>query len=631
MPPLPFAASAVALAAAAGEAGEAALQLAPLLLVLLVAWTAGRVATRIGYPSVLGEILAGIVLGPPLLGLLTDAPGLATIGELGVVLMMLYIGTEIDTEDLRKASTAGLLAAVGGFVVPALLGFGVTIAFGGTAIAGAFVAIAVGVTSLATKSRILVDLDLLDTRIAYVMMAGALVADTATLVLFAAIIGFVEVGGFDLGGTAQVALEAGGFFAIAAAIGVWALPAAARWVDRHAVDDRLLRFVFVLGVGLGFAELAELAGLHAVLGAFVAGIFLRRTVLGGRSFRAVNRTVHDLSIGLLAPVFFVTAGFQTSLSVFRTDLGLLLAIVGVAVVGKIVGTALFYLPSGHGWREGITVGAGMNGRGAVEIIVAGIGLERGLISAEIFTILVFMAIATTAMVPVMLKWCVEWLRRHGELAPAGQRRTGTVIVGCGPLGRTLAARLATTGDPVRLVDSNPHRTAEARRNGLAAVTGDAIEPETLERAGAGSARYLIALTPNAEVNVLAAQVARESFVVPHAFVALRSTTEAGRQAMLDSSEAQPLFDAPIDTALWDRWIAAGEVVSEVLEVEEGRFEEVRRLLRGGRNAYPLTVERADEELPFAAVGELRPGDRLHVLRHRATNQPQNAAVVDAAP
>jgi Kef-type K+ transport system membrane component KefB/voltage-gated potassium channel Kch len=600
------------------------LELGPLLLVLVVAWGAGRAASRVGYPPVLGEILAGIALGPPLLGLLSDARGLDVVGELGVTLMMLYIGTEIDTDDLRRASRVGLLAAVGGFVVPAGLGFVVTLWFGGTVIAASFVAIAVGVTSLATKSRILVDLDLLDTRIAYVMMAGALLADTATLVLFAAILGFVEVGGFDLVGTGQVAAEAVAFFAVAGVVGVRLLPRLAALVKRATPDDRILRFIFVIGVGLAYAELAEIAGLHAVLGAFVGGVFLRRTVLEDRSFREVNRTVHDLSIGFLAPVFFVTAGFETSLEVFRTDLVFLLAVVGVAVVGKLVGTALFYLPSGHGWREGITVGAGMNGRGAVEIIVAGIGLERGLISAEIFTILVFMAVATTAMVPVLLKWCVEWLRSRGELAPSGQRRSGAVIVGCGPVARYLAHRLAESGQ-VRLVDSNPDRCATARRDGLAAITGDALEEETLRRAGASTARQLIALTANSEVNLLAAQLAHDAFLVPERYVAARTSREPGSGSLLDRVDAEPMFDAPVDTSLWDRWLETGEAGPVTVAVSSSEDPaSLRDLLRGGRNAYPLTVERDGQHLPFVSVDELLTTDRVHVLRRQRDGDASGA-------
>jgi Kef-type K+ transport system membrane component KefB len=159
-----------------------------------------------------------------------------------------------------------------------------------------------------------------------------------------------------------------------------------------------------------------LAGLHAILGAFLAGLFLREGIVLTPSLsQDLNKVVHDISIGFLAPIFFVTAGFSITLEVFRTELPLLVAIVGVAIVGKIIGTALFYLPTRNGWREGLVVGAGMNGRGAVEIIIAEIGLTMGLISQEIFSILVFMAIFTTALVPVMLKWGVDWLRRNDQL------------------------------------------------------------------------------------------------------------------------------------------------------------------------------------------------------------------------
>ncbi len=111
----------------------------------------------------------------------------------------------------------------------------------------------------------------------------------------------------------------------------------------------------------------------------------------------------------------MTAGFEVSFGALSESLGLLIAVIALATIGKIVGTVLAYLPSGNGWREGLVIGAGMNGRGAVEIVIAGIGLEAGIISPEIFSILVVMAIATTATVPVLLTWGVRWLSSTGHL------------------------------------------------------------------------------------------------------------------------------------------------------------------------------------------------------------------------
>ncbi|MDX1664042.1 MAG: cation:proton antiporter, partial [Candidatus Promineifilaceae bacterium] len=173
-----------------------------LLLVLLSAWVAGNLVARVGYPSIFGELAAGIILGPPLLGLLHGSEALDVLAEVGVLLMMLYIGMEIDPKELFKASWPGLLAAIGGFVTPFALAYLVVVAMGGTVAAGLFVGIAAGVTSLATKSRILVDLKLLDTRVAHVLMAGALIADTLALLVFAVIIGLFDASGLSAEGLA---------------------------------------------------------------------------------------------------------------------------------------------------------------------------------------------------------------------------------------------------------------------------------------------------------------------------------------------------------------------------------------------------------------------------------------------
>ncbi len=480
-------------------------------------------------------------------------------------------------------------------------------------LAGLFVGISVGVTSLATKSRILLDLDLLSTRIAYVLMAAALLSDTATLVAFAAIVGFVDAGGFDLAGTVTVAGEAIAFFAVTAVIGLWVLPRLGDFLQKRGWNDRMLNFAIVVAVGLGFAELAEVAGLHAILGSFIAGMFLRRGVLGERLQREVNQLVEDVSVGFLAPAFFVTAGFQITFDVFQTDLALLVSVVAVAAVGKILGTALFYLPTGNGWREGITIGAAMNGRGAVEIIIAGIGLERGLISTEIFTILVFMAIATTATVPVLLKLGVEWLKRHDELVRVDEKRTGSVIVGAGPLGQALARDLEGQRQ-IRLVDANAELTARARREGLTAVRGDALDPEVPRRAGITDAGTLLAVTSNAEINLLIAQLAREEFLVPAVFVAGGQNLAAPIGDLLRRAGARSLLDGTVDVTKWNQWLAAGRAQraeTQVDEPEEG--EALFGQLHTGQAGFPLVVRRGDDALPFARVDGLVAGDIVSYL------------------
>jgi Kef-type K+ transport system membrane component KefB len=585
-----------------------------LLAVLLVAWLAGNVVSRLGYPAVLGEIGAGIVLGPPLLGLLQAGPPLLVIAELGILLMMVYIGMEIDLRDLGRASYAGLLASIGGFIVPFVLGYAATIAFVGDVWAALFIGMAVGVTSLATKSRILVELGILDTRVAHVMMAGALISDTLALVVFAAIMSAVTVGAVSAAGIGLVLAQIVGFFVVAWLLGVMVVPRLFSWLTARGFGGRTFYLTLALLVALVFAELAELAGLHGILGAFLAGLFLREGIRVKRLSHDITGVVKDVSLGFLAPVFFVTAGFEVSFGVFRDDLFFLVAIVVLATVGKIVGTALFYLPSGHGWREGLTVGAGMNGRGAVEIIIAGIGLQAGIIDQTVFSILVFMAIFTTATVPFLLKWGVDWLRDRGELARTDPSTKPVLIVGAGALARELAQHLSD-GSSVTLVDLNARNVALAREEGFEALQGDALDASFLARSGIEECGTLLAVTPNPAVNVLVAQRAREAFMVPTVRAVLRPDSDSGLFAVLEVVGGKPLFGAPIDFSRWDA-VAARRRRSELASIEP---ERARRAVHasdpdlGAHDVLPLFVRRSGALRVFGDLDDVLDDDEVLAL------------------
>lgn len=452
------------------------LNLLNLLIVLLAGWAGGRLAVWLKYPAVLGELLAGIVVGPALLGLVAPDVALDVLAHVGILLMMLYIGMEVDPKELKEASLGGVLAAIGGFVTPFALAFGVVWLAGGTAMAAIFVGLAAGVTSLATKSRILVDLKLTNTRIAHVMLAGAVLADGVSLIAFAAILG-AGGGALSLQGLGIVAVKALAFFAVAGIIGWYGFPIAGRWLAKRNVT-RTGGFTLVLLVAVAFAELAELAGLHGVLGSFVAGLFIRESTLGKHLSSELSKVVHDASVGFLAPIFFVTVSFNVTFSALREDALLLVVLVAVATIGKILGTMLFYLPTGNGWREGLVIGAGMNGRGAVEIILAGIALEAGIIDDKLFSILVFLAIFTTATVPVLLGWGTRWLRSRGELATGNTKRGTVVILDAGPAARDLG-RVLGASRPVYLLTTEPTEAQAAREESLKVRIVPGFEAEHL--------------------------------------------------------------------------------------------------------------------------------------------------------
>ena len=599
-----------------------------LLLVLLAAVAGGWVARRFGYPAILGELAAGIVLGPPLLGLLESDDALAVIGKLGVVLLMLAIGLHLDPSDLGNSAKAGALAAAGGFVVPAALGFGLMMLVDGDPLAATYVCVAMGVTSLATKSRILGDLGILNTRVAHVLMSGALFSDIAALIIFAGILGLAATGTLAIGGVAAAVVKAALFLGGTWLIGTRAFPVAGRLLAKHKPDLSMVVLGVVL-VGLAFAAAADAAGLHAILGAFLAGLYLREDLLPRGFLVDVERRMRGLSVGLLAPVFFVTAGFQVSFDVFTESPLLLAGVVVLATVGKVVGTAIFYLPTGHGFREGIAVGAGMNGRGAVEIIVAEIALAAGLIDATVFSILVFMAIFTTATVPILLTRAIAWLDRHGELV--GEDRDSYVIVGAGPVARRLAASLAETA-PVTMIDTNADHCAAARGDGLTAINGSGLDEDVLAEAHAAGAKALLAATANAEVNLLTAKIARRHFGVTDVFVTLGPDTTQSMHSMLDELDGELLFGRPVDVDLWDADLEQDRVVdleysiAEPSELLEAKSIDKRQ---AALTSLPLVIQTPDGYEPYVGDRDLASDDRVEALgrieRNTSIEQPTVAA------
>lgn len=538
------------------------LHLLDLLGVMAAAWAGGRLAARLGYPSVLGELLAGILLGPAVLGLLSETPAIAVLADLGVLLMMLYIGMEVDPAELRRASWAGLLAAAGGFAAPFLLCFGLARWWGHDLLPALFLGVAAGVTALAVNSRILVDLDLMQTRLAHVLMAAALATDTLCLVALGVVLGAAEAGGaahLELPALAEALVRAVLFFAVAGLLARVVLPRWGRSVRRMLSGaSRTAGVSLALFLAVGFAQLAEAMGLHGLVGAFLAGMLLREPALGRELAASLRHVVHDASIGFLAPLFFVTAGFAVQLGDLRGSLGEVVLLVLLATAGKVFGTMGAYALTGRGWREGLVLGAAMNGRGAVEVIVAGMALEAGLIDGALFTLLVVLAMLTTATVPLTLRWGVRWLRARGELVVAREGRSGTVIVGASDTAIALGKALEGSG-PLCLVDSAEDHCRAARAAGLEAVHGSALDVEVLEAAGAGSAAVLIAVTPNASLNALVAETARRRLGVPTVHLVVSDRPDADAAAALRHLDAWPLFGRPIDLGEWDQRLRRGEV------------------------------------------------------------------------
>src|ERR1019366_4469835 len=388
-----------------------------LFLVVLVSWFAGALVMRLGYPHVLGELLAGIIFGPPLLGWIRGDAGITLLGRVGILMMVLFIGTRVDPKDLVKSAGGAILPTLGGFLLPFMLGYlAVTRMLGGNTNAGLVVGTVMGTTALVTASRFVTDLNLLNTRLGQTLMAVALLSIIVVLVVFSATLGIVDSGGVKLGAIALVLGKAIAFLVLIVLLGIYVFPLLGKLhekVERHpgSTDELTVAILFAVGV----AFVAEKFGLSFILGGFLAGLFLREEMFEKDTFANVLSAVRDAALGFLAPIFYVSAGFMVSFSALRNP-ALVTTVIVVSLLGKFLGGLVFSMLAGRKWREATVIGVGMNARGSIDIIVAGVALQKGIISRDIYTTLILSMFLANVVVPVLLRAGRDWLDRRGELA-----------------------------------------------------------------------------------------------------------------------------------------------------------------------------------------------------------------------
>ncbi|PKV11273.1 cation:proton antiporter [Xanthomonas prunicola] len=395
------------------------LLLVQLAVILGAARLCGAVLQRIGQPQVIGEMAAGLLLGPIAFGAwlpelhavlfaAKSLPPLSGLATMGAVLFMFVVGVELRAPEGTKAQVrASLLVGLSGIVLPLLLGLAAAswlfprfapqgVGFWPFAL---FIAAAMSVTAFPVLARILKDRNMTRTPAGRLAL-GAAVIDDATVWIFLAIV-LTLTGNNAHGGVAFTAI--GALLLIAGAFGLLK-PAYARLLRPCAPDGRYspTALVWVLIGLLACAALAEWIGLHAIFGAFLFGICLPRE---DRLLEHLAGRIEPLAVTLLMPVLFAVAGQATSAGVF-TGAGLsgFVLVIGVAVSGKLLGCTLGARLSGHAWRDSLTVGSLMNARGLMELVVIKIGLDSGVIGPDLFTLLFGMTLVTTVMASPMVAW-----------------------------------------------------------------------------------------------------------------------------------------------------------------------------------------------------------------------------------
>lgn len=377
-----------------GDSATATLLL-QMLLVFAAAKLFAEVSEFLGQPAVVGELLAGVLIGPSVLNWVQPNDLLTVFSELGVLFLLFQVGLELKDFKLMRVGWDALAIASIGVLVPFVLGRQIMLALGHPQLEAAFVGAAMVATSVGITAKVLADLGLLNHRASKLILAAAIIDDVLGLIVLAVVSSLAKgpVNYIELSLTALLAVA---FTVLVAQFGTRTFEKLVPHIDR-AMKSSKSQFILSIVLLFGLSILASRAGVAAIIGAFLAGMALASSINGETKTQTAGVTE------FLVPFFLAGIGLHMDLSVFARPQTMWIcgAILVAAIVSKLIGCGLG--AARLGLRNAIRVGVGMIPRGEVGMVVAQIGLNMGVIPKDVYAIVVFMSIATTMVAPSLLK------------------------------------------------------------------------------------------------------------------------------------------------------------------------------------------------------------------------------------
>lgn len=396
--------------------------LTSLLLLTVLARLFGQIMIRLRQPALVGEMLAGVVLGPACLRLIEPNPALSGIAELAVFFVILSAGLEMNFREVMNAFRGrGILISFLSFMIPLLAGVATGAFFGFDVMRSVFLGLSLSITALPVAVRILDSFKLLDTAIARYSIASAIFSDLAALLALGVILDLPNLKSYQA--VAASILQTGGKLALLAILVLgfnWMIhQIEKRGIHIGAASERLFETIgseALLGIVvvfvLTFSSVSESLGFHFVVGAFFGALLIDKQFFLASHYEDLERAINGLTGGFLAPIFFAYLGLQ--LNILEMDsLLVLLAVIVVAIVSKIISGWIGGRLIGMSSVESFGIGIIMNGRGVMGLVIASIAFERGLIGRSLFSMLVLMSLVTTIVAPMAFRrWVLPRLSQN---------------------------------------------------------------------------------------------------------------------------------------------------------------------------------------------------------------------------
>ena len=386
--------------------------LTSLLLLVTVSRLLGRLAKGLGQNEIVGEIFAGLLLGPSILGLVSITPELKGVVELGVFLLIFSAGLEIEFHEIVDAIKGKALgSAIVGFLLPLISGILLCMQFGFEPLTATVVGLCLAITALPIVVRLLSANNLIDSKFGHNVLGAAVIIDILALLVLGVVFDLKQEADFlsilkTVGITsAKIIL----FFLIVLMVNRFLRKEITTIERTRKVIDKMFKFLgeeAVFGIAvlfvLLFSTVTEELGLHFIIGAFFGGLLLNKDIIGDEFFPPLTRTLDSVSSGFLTPVFFAFIGLQLTTDAF-SNLGFLAAVFAVAFLSKGLGGYVGSRIVGVTHQSSLKMGIFLNARGVLDLVIADIAFDRGYIGADVFSILVIIGISSTVLSPIAYK------------------------------------------------------------------------------------------------------------------------------------------------------------------------------------------------------------------------------------
>jgi CPA2 family monovalent cation:H+ antiporter-2 len=521
-----------------------------------VAFFGGLIVRRMGLPTIVGYLLAGVIIGPFTPGFVGDSHTINQLAELGVIFLMFGIGLHFSFKDLWKVRDIAIIGALGQMATTAAAGYGLSQWWGWSASSGLVLGLAISVASTIVLLRGLMDNGLLNTPHGQVAVGWLVMEDLATVLILLVMPSLARTeSAIDWRALGFTALAAVGFIVFMLFIGARLVP----WLLLRVAHTRSreLFILAILTVALGTAlAAAELFGISLALGAFLAGVVAGESPLSHRIAEDLLPFREAFSV-----LFFVSVGMLLDPHYLLINIGPVLLLTGMIVFGKSVITALWAFLFPRPARTALVVAAGTSQIGEFSFILGQTGLALGLLKSEQYALILAGSLLSILVNPLMfraigvtercLRWIAplwRWLDRHGSLPPLKETRLSdhVVVVGCGRVGRHILDVLDHLDIPYLAIDANAECTEKLARRGVPTLVGDAANSEVLTHAGLARARLLVVSLPEDTATELTVAAARD--LAPGLTIFARAATTAGIQR-LGKSGAQRVIHPELEGGL----------------------------------------------------------------------------------